>query len=76
MTWFIIQRERKAWTKFLVEAEDEEAALENSDNWEYWGYVDGDDTDSTIVGDLFESKADVSADVASCVEGLILRRCV
>ncbi|MBI2350104.1 MAG: hypothetical protein HYV00_01225, partial [Deltaproteobacteria bacterium] len=50
MAWFIIQRERKSWTKFLVEAENEDAAMENDDNREYLGYVDGDDTDSDIVG--------------------------
>jgi len=69
MAWFIIQRERKTWTKFLVEAENEEAAMENDDNWEYLGYVDGDDTDSDIVGGAFESKAKALADIVSYVEG-------
>jgi hypothetical protein len=69
MAWFIIQCERKTWTKYLVEAESEEAAIENSDNWKYLGYVDGDDTDSGIVGGLFESSAEALADVVSYVEG-------
>jgi hypothetical protein len=69
MAWFIIQRERKTWTKFLVEAENEEAAMENDDNWEYLGYVDGDDTDSDIVGGPFKSKAETLADLVSYVEG-------
>ncbi len=69
MAWFIIQRERKTWTKYLVEAEDEEAAMENSDNWQYLGYMDEDDTDSAIVGGPFESEADASVDVVSNVEG-------
>ena len=69
MAWFIIQRERKTWTKYLVEAEDEEAAMENSDNWQYLGYMDGDDTDSAVVGGPFESEADASVDVVSYVEG-------
>ena len=69
MAWCIIQRERKTWTKYLVEAEDEEAAMENSDNWQYLGYMDGDDTDSAVVGGPFESEADASVDVVSYVEG-------
>lgn len=69
MAWFIIQRERKTWTKYLVEADSAEAAFENDDNWEYLGYVDGDDTDNAIVGGLFESKAKALGDVVSYVEG-------
>lgn len=69
MAWFIIQRERKTWTKFLVEAENEEAAMGNDDNWEYLGYVDGDDTDSDIAGGPFERKTEALADVVSYVEG-------
>ena len=69
MAWFIIQCERKTWTKYLVEADNEEAAMEDSNNWEYLGYLDGDDTDSTIVGETFESKAKALADLVSYVEG-------
>ncbi len=69
MAWFIIQCERKTWTKYLVEAEDEEAALEASDNLQYLGYVDGEDTESTVVGDPFNSKAAALVDVASYIEG-------
>lgn len=69
MAWFIIQRERKTWTKYLVEADNEEAAFEDSDNWEYLGYVDGDDTDSTIVGRPFENKVEALVDIVSYVEG-------
>jgi len=68
MAWFIIQCERKTWTKYLVEAEDKESALDNPDKWQYRGYVDGDDTDSIVFGP-FESEADTLADVASYVEG-------
>ncbi|MGH7772600.1 MAG: hypothetical protein ACREQA_10240 [Candidatus Binatia bacterium] len=69
MPWFIIQCERKTWTKYLVEAESEEAAFEDSNNWEYLGYLDGEDMDSTIVGGTFESKAKALADLVSYVEG-------
>ena len=69
MAWFIIQRERKTWTKYLVEAKDAEAAFEDDVNWQYWGYVDGDDTDSTIIGGPFESKEKAIGDVVSYVEG-------
>lgn len=69
MAWFIIQRERKTWTKYLVETPDMDAPLEDDDNWQYLGYVDGDDTDSAIVGGPFETKAQALADVVSYVEG-------
>ena len=69
MAWFIIQCERKTWTKYLVEAEDKDAAVEDSDNWQYLGYVDGDDTDSDIVGGPLDTKAQALADVVSYVEG-------
>lgn len=67
MAWFIIKCESKTWIKYLVEAENKDAALYNSDNWQYLGYVDGDETDSIIFGP-FESEADVLADVASYVQ--------
>ncbi len=69
MAWFIIQRERKTWTKYLVEADSAEGAFENDDNWEYLGYVDGDDTDSSPVGGPFWTKEEALADVVSYVEG-------
>ena len=69
MAWFVIQCERKTWTKYLVQAEDVGNAMEHSDNWQYLGYVDGDDTDSNIVGCPFETKAEALADVVSYVEG-------
>ncbi len=69
MAWFIIQAERKTWTKYLVEAKDEEAALMSSDSWQYLGYVDGEDTESTIIGDPFETEVAALSDVVSYVEG-------
>lgn len=69
MAWFIIRRERKTWTKFLVEADSEEAAFDSSDNWQYLGYLDGDDTDSDVVGGPLGSKVEALADVVSYVEG-------
>ena len=69
MKWFIIQCERKTWTKFLVGAENMNAAMENDINWQYLGYLDGDDTDRVILGDPFKSKEDALADAVSHVEG-------
>jgi hypothetical protein len=69
MAWFVIQCERKTWTKYLVEAEDEEVALNASDNWQYLGYLDGEDTECNVVGSPFESKAKALADIVSYVEG-------
>jgi len=69
MPWFIVQTERKTWTKYLVEANDEESALASSDNWEYWGYLDGDDTDSDIIAGPFETRATALADAATHTDG-------
>lgn len=69
MAWFIIQSERRTWTKYLVEAEDPCAALQDSINWHYLGYVDGEDTESVVVGYPYENKSDAMADVFSYVEG-------
>jgi hypothetical protein len=69
MAWFIIQRERKTWTKYLVEAENVEAAFEDDEDWEYLGYLDGDDEASAIVGGPFESKAKALDDVVGYVDG-------
>jgi len=68
MAWFIVQCESKTWIKYLVEAEDEDNALNDSDKWQYLGYVDGEEEDNTIFGP-FESEADALADVASYVQG-------
>jgi len=68
MAWFIIQCERKTWTKYLVEAADEEGAMQDSDRWQYLGYVDGEDTDSGIVGGPSQTKAEAIADIRSYVE--------
>jgi len=68
MAWFIIQCERKTWTKYLVEAADEEGAMQDSDRWQYLGYVDGEDTDSGIVGGTSQTKAEAIADIRSYVE--------
>ena len=68
MAWFIIQCERKTWTKYLVEAKDKESAMDDSGNWQYLGYLDGEDMDSAIVACSFESKAEALADVVSYVE--------
>ena len=69
MAWFIIQRERKTWTKYLVEAENLKAASEDDKDWEYLGYLDGDDEMSEIVGGPFESQAKALNDVVSYVDG-------
>jgi hypothetical protein len=69
MAWFIIESERKTWTKFLVEAEDEDATLDACDDWQFLGYVDGDDTESRVIGGLFDSRARAMDDLASFVEG-------
>ncbi len=69
MDWFIIQSERKSWTKYLVEAKDEDAALANCDDWEYLGYVDGEDTKSELVSSALETKAEALQHDMAFVEG-------
>jgi hypothetical protein len=69
MAWFIIQCERKTWTKYLVEAENKETALEANDDLQYVGYVDGEDTESAVIGGPFDGNAEALADVSSHVEG-------
>lgn len=69
MARFVIQCERKTWTKYLVEAEDEDTALEASGDWLYLGYLDGEDTEHIVVGGPFENEAEALADVVSYVEG-------
>jgi hypothetical protein len=69
MPWFIVHSERKTWTKYVVEAENEDAALRDSDNWQYLGYVDGEDTESDVVGGSFMEYYEALADIVSYVEG-------
>jgi hypothetical protein len=68
MPWFVIQTERKTWTKYVVEAANEEEATYSDDNWHYIGYLDGDDTDSEVVGE-FPTKKAAFADAVSYVDG-------
>ena len=69
MPWFIVQCERKTWTKYIVEADDEESIFLSSDNWEYLGYLDGDDENLSIGGEPFRTKADALSDILSYTEG-------
>lgn len=69
MTWFIIQCERKTWTKYLVEAENQEAAMQDPDNWQYLGYVDGEDIESATIGGPFKGRGHALGDTVSYVEG-------
>ena len=68
MPWFLIQCERKTWTKYLVKADSADAVMNACDNWKYLGYVDGDDTAETIVGP-FNTQEQASNDAATYVEG-------
>ena len=68
MPWFIVETERKTWTKYLVEAADEAEAHCKDDAWEYLGYLDGDDEDSRAYGP-FASRDAALEDVASVVDG-------
>jgi len=67
MAWFIIRCERKTWTKYVVEAENEDAAIESYEDWQYLGYVDGDCTETAVIGGPFMSEAQALADDASYV---------
>ncbi len=69
MPWFIVQCERKTWTKYIVEAEDQDAALEDTDDWEYFGYLDGEDTDHSLVAGPFYAQSAAFADASSYVDG-------
>jgi hypothetical protein len=68
MPWFIIQTERKTWTKYIVEAANEEEAHDLHDKWDYIGYLDGDDTDSEVFGG-FPTKEAAFKDDLSYVDG-------
>jgi hypothetical protein len=68
MAWFIIQCERKTWTKYLVQADNVDTALQACDDWEYLGYIDGDDTDFVVIGDPFETRTKLLSDSVSYVE--------
>jgi hypothetical protein len=67
MLWFIIETERKTWTKYLVEADDEASAYDR-DTEEYLGYVDGQDETSRTYGP-FQSRDAALEDSASSVDG-------
>lgn len=69
MPWFIVESERKTWTKYIVEAADEHAALDACDDWEYFGYVDGEDSESKVVGAPFGSRDDALDDEVAYVDG-------
>ena len=69
MGWFIIQCERKTWIKYIVEAENQNAALQTCDNWEYLGYLDGEETNSQVIDNPFPTEEAALADIASYVEG-------
>jgi hypothetical protein len=69
MAWFIIQCERKTWTKYIVEAEDEDSAIWASDDWEYLGYLDDEDTKTMLAAGPFRSKEEAMEDTASYVDG-------
>ncbi|MDP2898324.1 MAG: hypothetical protein Q8Q12_17440 [bacterium] len=69
MAWFVVHSERKTWTKYLVEAGDNTAALLACDDWEYFGYVDGEDTESKVVGGAFSSRGEALDDDISWVDG-------
>lgn len=69
MAWFIIQSERKTWTKYLVEAPSKEDAIADSDKWQYLGYLDGEDTESDIAGGPFKTEPEARADLASYIDG-------
>lgn len=69
MAWFIIARERKTWTKYLVQADNERQALEGGHREQYLGYLDGENTSSVLAGSPFESDQEALADAASYVEG-------
>ena len=69
MAWFILQSERKTWTKFLVEAQDEAKAQCSFDDAQYLGYVDGEDLDTIVLAGPFVSGAEAFEDSRSYVEG-------
>ena len=69
MLWFVVQSERKTWTKYLVQAPDKAAALDFRDHEQYLGYVDGDNTEATVVGGPFANEDEALKDASSYVEG-------
>jgi len=69
MAWFIIQCERKTWTKYIVQAEDEHSAMAEADSWKYLGYVDGDDTEASVLAGPFVRISEAYADIHSYVDG-------
>lgn len=69
MKWFVVTCERRTWTKYIVAAENREAALTAFDTWEYIGYVDGDNHSSFVSSKAKESREDALHDVAAFTEG-------
>jgi hypothetical protein len=68
MPYFIIKCERKTWTKYIVQAEDKESAQNEVDKWRYLGYVDGEDTESSVEGGAFDTEDEALSDIVSYVE--------
>lgn len=69
MPFFIIESERTTWTKYLVEAEDEYDAITASDNWQYLGYIDGEETSSHVAQGPFDNEDELGSDINAYVYG-------
>jgi len=65
MAWFIIETERKTWTKYLVEAANEREAYYKADAGEYLGYRDGEDEQARTHGPFASRNAALDSDAAS-----------
>ena len=59
MAWFILQSERRTYTIFLVEAQDQAMARCSFDDAEYLGYVDGEDLEAVALAGLSLSRENV-----------------
>jgi hypothetical protein len=68
MPWFVIECERKTVMKYLVKAESSAAVMDACDDWEYFGYVDGDEEGEKVSGP-FDSKETALGDVVAFIEG-------
>lgn len=66
--WFIVETERKTWTKYLVQAADAADAKEQVDTGEYLGYRDGADASCRIYGPFTRRDTALYSD-ASHVDG-------
>lgn len=71
MPWFIVQSERKTWTRYVVQADSAEAATDDSNDWQYFGYVDGEDTESKVIGGPFESREEALDDDEAYVDAYL-----